>query len=500
MATKVSQKKTTEKNSDVQKKKKNLVLIFGIIVLVLIVILGVIIALFSYGNKKYSNTFLPNTTINGVDVSGKTLDEAKLLFSDKTSTTHLNIEKRDNTLVTIPTADFDYKLDTLDELSTVYARVDHNKWFNSYFNDNTETFTPKSKFDTKKLTKLLKNADWGKTKNSNAKIVKTDSGFEIKPEVYGDNMNRDVLIKYIIEQVSKDNLNLKAEDSGCYIDPEIKSEDLKDTLSKFEAAAKQKININFDYTKETLNGSTIVDMIEVDSKGNLTANRDKVMAYVEKLAKKYDTYNTERKFHATLQGDIIIPTSSDAKYGWWIDQEKTCDLLCSLIKKGKDVASVDPIYYADGNYVFTGVKSARTANDDIGKTYIEIDLTAQHLWYYKNGKKVHECDIVSGQTTSEARTTLPGVYKVWQKATDYEMKGSNSDGDKWNSFANYWTRVAIVGIGLHDSTWRNGYFGGEIYKYNGSHGCINMTLEDAKYVYDNVPMGTPVVMYYKSAR
>ncbi|MGN1134228.1 MAG: L,D-transpeptidase family protein, partial [Oscillospiraceae bacterium] len=423
-----------------------------------------------------------------------------LLFDDNSKATHLNIEKRDNTLVTIPTADFDYKMNTYDELSSAYARVDHNQWLKSFFSENTEKFTPKSKYDEKKLTDLLNKADWGKTKNANAKIVKSDGTFKIQPEVYGDNMKRDVLIKYVLEQVSKDNLNIKAADSGCYIDPTIKSDDLNDTLAKFEAAAKQKININFDYTKETLDGTRITDMIEVDSKGNLTANRDKVMKYVEELAEKYDTYNTERKFHATLQGDIIIPISSDAKYGWWIDQEKTCDLLCDLIKKGKDVSSVDPVYYADGNYVFTGVKSARTANDDIGKTYIEIDLTAQHLWYYNNGKLIRECDIVSGQTTSEARTTLPGVYKVWDKQTNYKMKGSNSDGDTWEGTANYWTRVAIVGIGLHDSTWRNGYFGGDIYKYNGSHGCINMTLEDAKFVYDNVPMGTPVVMYYNSAR
>ncbi|MGN1134227.1 MAG: hypothetical protein ACI4RN_07220, partial [Oscillospiraceae bacterium] len=94
MATKVSQKKSTDKKSDKKNKKKNLVLIFGIIVLILIVILGVLIGLFSYGNKKYSNTFLPNTTVNGIDVSGKTLEEAKLLFDDNSKATHLNIEKR----------------------------------------------------------------------------------------------------------------------------------------------------------------------------------------------------------------------------------------------------------------------------------------------------------------------------------------------------------------------------------------------------------------------
>ena len=106
---------------------------------------------------------------------------------------------------------------------------------------------------------------------------------------------------------------------------------------------------------------------------------------------------------------------------------------------------------------------------------------------------------VSGQTTSEARTTLPGVYKLWSKETNKRMKDTNADGDEWDTKCNFWNNVSLCGIGLHDSTWRGGYFGGEIYKYNGSHGCINMSYDDAKYVYDNVPYGTPVVMYYKSA-
>jgi len=121
------------------------------------------------------------------------------------------------------------------------------------------------------------------------------------------------------------------------------------------------------------------------------------------------------------------------------------------------------------------------------------------LWYYEKGKKKLDTYIVSGQTTSEARTTLPGVYKLWSKETNKRMKDTNADGDEWDTKCNFWNNVSLCGIGLHDSTWRGGYFGGEIYKYNGSHGCINMSYDDAKYVYDNVPYGTPVVMYYKSA-
>lgn len=496
MAAKIKEEKEKKTEKTTNKKRKLIPIV--IILSIVAVIAAGLIAVCIYEKDKYSDKFLPNTYINDLNVSGKTLDEAKQLFLNTAKDSQLVITKRDNTKIIIPASKFDFKYDTNEQLEEIYKTIDHSKWYKSIFGQKTEKeFESKSSFDKAKLENELKAADWGKVKNQDAKIAKGSNGFEIVAEVQGDNMDFNKLKDYIIKQVEVDILEINATDSKCYIEPKIKSGDLTETLEKFNKAFNQKINIDFDYTKETLTGDKLVDMLTVGENGNFTADKDKVMKYVEELAEKYDTYNKKRKFKATIQGDITIPTSSDAKYGWWIDQDKTCDLIVQLIEKGENVDSVDPIYYQNGSgYVFTGREAARTANDDIGNTYVEIDLTKQHLWYYENGKLEFECDIVSGQTTSAARTTLPGVYKVWYKAKNYTMKGSNSDGEEWKSKCSYWNRVAIVGIGLHDSQWRGSAFGGSIYKYNGSHGCINMPLNGAKYIYDNVAMDTPVVMYY----
>ena len=191
---------------------------------------------------------------------------------------------------------------------------------------------------------------------------------------------------------------------------------------------------------------------------------------------------------------VTVEDGGDGIYGWWIDQQETCDMLVGLLEDGENV-TVDPIYWSDGPLEYTGVESARSADDDIGDTYIEIDLTEQELWYYVDGKEEYNCYIVSGQTTSAARTTCEGVYKLWSKETNKRMKDRNADGDEWDTTCNYWNNVSVCGIGLHDSTWR-GEFGGTIYQWNGSHGCINMSYYDAEYVYENVELGTPVVMFY----
>ena len=50
------------------------------------------------------------------------------------------------------------------------------------------------------------------------------------------------------------------------------------------------------------------------------------------------------------------------------------------------------------------------------------------------------------------------------------------------------------GEGLHDATWRS-EFGGEIYKTNGSHGCVNLPFHSAELMYPELYVGYPVIVY-----
>jgi len=118
---------------------------------------------------------------------------------------------------------------------------------------------------------------------------------------------------------------------------------------------------------------------------------------------------------------------------------------------------------------------------------LEIDLTKQYLWFYKNGTLITKGSVVTGNVSSN-HTTPPGTYKLTYKQKDAVLRGPG-----YAAPVTYWMPFN-GGIGLHDASWRAA-FGGEIYKTNGSHGCINAPYQVAEAVFKNIEAGVPVICY-----
>ncbi len=114
--------------------------------------------------------------------------------------------------------------------------------------------------------------------------------------------------------------------------------------------------------------------------------------------------------------------------------------------------------------------------------HIDISVNEQKLRYYEKDKLILESDIVSGLHDR----TPKGEFKVLSKAKNTYLKGKN-----YLSFVNYWIAFKGTTHGMHDASWRNA-FGGDIYKTNGSHGCVNMPKNKVKELYNLVEIGTKV--------
>ena len=112
------------------------------------------------------------------------------------------------------------------------------------------------------------------------------------------------------------------------------------------------------------------------------------------------------------------------------------------------------------------------------------------MTYYQDGRLVVDTDIVSGQPGGHA--TPSGLYHSYYKCEDTWLSGED-----YFVFVDYWITVTPdTTIGLHDADWRTN-FGGEVYLYGGSHGCVNTPKEVMKKIYDtiNVDDHIPILVY-----
>ncbi len=496
-------------SSSGKKKKKGMsgVQKVTIALVVLLIIIGLIIAgVYLYGMNKVQGKFLANTFINGVDVSGLTQKETYDLLTEKSVLPDkITLKTINGDTVSILFSQIGYIDNVQTTISQYYSQQNHYMWFRNLFSTTEYSFSSDFEYDKEKLHSEIKRKviDLAtSTEPQDAYIKKTDDGFIVIKEVPGDKIDPskiESVYDFVDSYVESGEYDVDLSLLNCYSMPQVTEEDLQAEADKLNSLYSIEITYDFNYTTEVLGGEEIMDWIIFNEKDptSYKVDADKAMAYVEELAAKYDTYDKPRKFNSTSRGEITVEKDEDDKgcYGWWIDQQKTCDQLVEIIEEGSS-AQIEPIYYTNPNsgYEYTCNPEWRTAESDIGDTYCEIDLEMQHFWYYKKGKLEYECDIVSGMPTAE-RNTPGGVYKVWFKDKDRVLKGTLSTGETWSTPVTYWNNISTFGIGLHDATWHP-YFGGTRYKYYGSHGCINMPYDAAKYVYENIDIGTPVVMYW----
>ena len=117
--------------------------------------------------------------------------------------------------------------------------------------------------------------------------------------------------------------------------------------------------------------------------------------------------------------------------------------------------------------------------------FVIVDISNQQLELYENNEVTFTSDVVTGRPHHE---TDMGIESV-----QFKQKNRTLRGRGYSSFVKYWMRINGNAEGLHDASWRS-EFGGEIYKTNGSHGCVNLPTESAEFLYDTLEVGDRVIV------
>ena len=447
------------------------------------IIVAIVVVLVIYFGTSifFINRFHPGSTINCINVSGKTVNQAYDEMLDKTKNYELNIKGKNGFNESINGDDINLIYTDNEIIGELKDSQNPFKWIYSVFKSNDYKSSDITSFDNDKLNKQIDNLtcfninDIEKPKNPILEYE--NSQYIILKESYGNKINKEKLYQVITDAIESGKTTIDMEEAECYESPRFTSESVeineaKNTLNKYVSS---KIIYNIGDEEEILDGNKIKEFLDVDGDYQVSINEQKVKFYVNTLAEKYNTIGKTRQFKTTLGDDISI---SGGDYGRKIDTSDELKYIIGIIKDGKTDVRVPK--YSQTTFSNT--------TDDIGHTYVEVNLSGQHLWFYKDGSLIVDGPIVSGNISNGSRTP-GGVYKL-----DYKERNATLKGEGYSTPVSFWMPFN-GGIGIHDATWR-GSFGGNIYVYGGSHGCVNAPYSLASTIFNNIDEGTPIVCYY----
>lgn len=465
-------KSPVKRNSASQLHRRN-----GILLGTAIAVLGVYAGVCVY----YHGHFFPHTTIGGISCGNQTAAALESANIEAAKQYTLTVTDRKDNTYPLSGTDFGYAYQSGGEEKKLLQAQNAFSWPVSIFRSHTHELDQSFSYDADALeTQIDGLAIFDKDyiqAPEDAHLEITGDDYKIVPETPGNTPIREEILSEITQAIDDQKTALTLPDA-CYESPSVTADDasITDTVAQIDKYTASTVHYEIDGADENLDKAKILSLLDISEDGTVSINDTRLTAYVQHLASTYNTYGDVRKFK-TSKGDTVKIGGGD--YGWVISKTKEKEELLKDLTSGK-ATEREPVYEQ---------RAIKSGLDDIGDTYVEIDYTNQHLWYYKEGKLLLDTDIVSGNI-SRGNGSPDGVFKIV-----YKQRNATLVGENYASDVNYFMPFAY-NVGIHDAGWRS-TFGKEIYKTSGSHGCINVPPKKAAKLYKLLDTGTPVVAFYR---
>ncbi|SFP45378.1 peptidoglycan transpeptidase precursor, ErfK-YbiS-YhnG family [Butyrivibrio proteoclasticus] len=478
----------------------------------------------------YMNGFPCFTWINGVYCTGKSVDEVNEELCKKYQYDGINITDISGAELYISAKDANVRIDFTDKLNSYLSDKNSFAWGYYFFENLIVNLSPDVYVDKDVIKDIIfKWEIFLDDDEFNISIEKTrDSGYVLK-----DNLSKapvqEAISQAVIDSIKalKTEIRLYTVD-GCYTEIQLNEEqqkivDLYDKVNALqscmitfkiadeEVKLDKKIASSFILTEDDLESAKeekvskklpgsglfiagskeekfpeddiiVVEGFLMDSDGNLILSESRMYDFLYELLTSHGTeWDLVRYRSGDADAEININSNSKGN-GLVYDINSEFEFLKAAYLSGEAMnEEVRTLQLSDSVAVFN-------AKESLGDTYIEVNMGKQELFYYAEGKLVMNMPIVTGNV-NRGRGTPTGIFSVYNKRYHTNLVGVD-----YVSYVNYWLGVH-KGVGIHDATWRS-KFGEEIYKRDGSHGCINCPLDTVSQLWEVVEVGTPVILYY----
>ena len=456
-----------------------------VVIALIIILLILTAAAYGYGVHYFTDHFLPGSQVNGFNCSYMTQEETEKLLAEETSVYILAIQTRGNGRESISADEIDLKYTSDGSVNRMLHEQKRFQWFLAFSQHKSWEVPSSVTYDQDKFEQVIDSLNCMKDNQEpyDAYIKQNDDGFEVVPEVEGTKIDKEKLQKDISNAVTTGRTLVDLDVDGCYVDPAVYGDELTEDCEQMNELTDVVVTYDFSDRKETVDRTLIKEWLSRDEDGNLMLDHSAIASYVGQLASKYDTVGIERSFSTYDNREVTV---SGGTYGWLIDQPKEADALYQAIMDKKTQVR-EPVYAQE---------AASRDTNDIGYSYVEVNLTDRRLVLYKSGNPVVDTGIAISSSTPD------GVYSIEEKKNQQAV--GNMTVDCWMSFTDDLGIYGDPGFepGTATESEADSFgsssetdFSSDMTDWSSTEGCIVLSEEAAQELYQNVETGMPVVIY-----
>lgn len=458
--------------------KKFLKLVMGVFVLFGLIYCG--------GFFYFQDHFNFNSQYAGIDISNLTVKAASDKVEKQLLAKEYKLIEDGQTVKKIQLADLKPTFNLNKSIKQAFKQQDHANWMSEMLTAKVyaDSLDQEVDLDVADLASDLNQSELKGNKRKPA--IQAELAYDEAKGYYategqaGTEIQAEKLEEVLDQALTTKETDIKLEEA---YDQPIAVEDnkkLQDKLTKIDKIANNEFSFELGGDTVETDKKKIESWMTLSDDDEIQLDREAIAAYLTELNEKYSTFNKYREFNSTNFGKVEVQPGI---LGWEIDVEAETEAIASALEAGKSVPA-EPVFYSTG-----GIAGAA---DDIGDTYVEVDLASQTMYLYYEGTLITETPIVSGKDGAE---TVPGANAVIEMLTDTNLVGYNQFYNvNYSTPVSYWIRFDDKAQGIHDAPWQSA-FGGDVHTYAGSLGCINTPYDQVSLIYSYVDYGTPVIVF-----
>lgn len=468
------------------------------------IVLGLCLAglclLYFAGVLLFYNIFMPNTKIDTREVSFQSAAEVAKDLDTHADNYNLYVSG-DSFLLNISSGQIDLKLDGLACVQKTITNSNPWTWPVSLFVPHTLELAKEATYNTELAEKIVSDAVG--TFNTGAEppvpahlnYDATSKSYTIIQAVVGTQLSEPKVQQAVSDSLTQLAQTLVLNETYLlgYQDPS-----QKNALAQACLEANSMLGLTSTITANgqtlaTIGPNELAAWIDVSNAAETSPsfNKELIEKWVnENLASKLNTVGSTRTY-TRPNGKVV--TVKGGTYGWKADTSQIAEELYENLSQNAS-ATIEVTYSQKGAFL------PDAQGVDFPSTYIDVDISEQHAYFFKDGEIIWESDVITGNPSTN-HGTPEGVFFVNSNfhksnpATTLRGKTDPATGKpEYESKVSYWIPFYNNVVGLHDASWQSS-FGKNYYLTRGSHGCVNLPVEKAKELVDLVDQGLVVIVH-----